>query len=1091
MNFHCFICTFQSTQGRPPLSLPPSPWMDDLSPLPGHRSRSASSPSKIVAAQATVQCKTKIETEFPATPSSPKMKHISVTERAKTQRSASTSSLQGRPKTQKLKSSSSCRSKIAQPLVSKSVSNVTNQKELTLTSSTIVGVASTNSCQSAGVKKSLSHPDNIDKVSVSSSTHSKVTSRAVKVQASGTVTPVKTCSATVGSGIPVKRASKSQPVIPQSSNSSSQTKIPTKNLMKSERNLQDSNLKRSISPHGSNANKTQICHKINTQQAKNSSSLPLKQVAKLNSMNKPGNNTTGPIEISDSKVSPIEKESSTISQTVPLLPKAQYFYDYSDEDSDFNQPISNDFSVNSITSLNELLEGDDTDTLLDEDITAETFRFFESPTFIETSKPCSKDDSVKNLKAEKRHKRVMKSSSLGSKPDIVKDTIDSEMKHHSKSPHMGRRKLSLTYQGKRKSQGQRPNSLILAREKHFSYQDYHSTSSLSSTDSDENWSPSLERKCHPRHKGGRKSSSSSNRSSYHSSVSEKQSHKSSQELAPVAMEIKKSICSTSSDTSSVSRENTLKQSRENGPDLSNSVENLNSSLRKKGPPPPIAKKPMSGKKSPGIRMGIQSPGFRQNKPSQYSYVGKDANSDKLILKPHEFKMDTSTTCVQDVAQTCHVGKSEIKIASNKRQIVSVDINSDTKNIINGQIGQKYVSSDSSFEGKNLDKVERSGSKDDGYSTMSSDIQPEAMEKFSDASLNKTDTLTKENSNLNSAPSSPKVLSVKNSTKSSPEISSDLDSFIGSSTVSSDFKMSSSTSSFSSVKSPKSPNPSEDRAVKFGSLGRVKAMKMLFEAENQNSENNMSKFSKFPLRKSPSVDSSLGSKPSIADLGKLKRRSLGDDVCLVTNDEPKEIPTQTRELKVTTETIEKQQISKQEERKKFEPQHRPTLKPSIPEKLPSFQPLHLSEENFLSDIPEEKDEYDISSHSSASHLEVFRYHHQMSKHLELLNMFRLRTNKKFWSSTQGLSRAVKEVDDNQFHVFKAGENISLFLSVDKSSFRPLDRSMSLGDLHKTGLTSARVKMLPRLRRPWNISLDEVRIMEQVQSIVKSHLLQQVL
>ncbi|XP_055869443.1 uncharacterized protein LOC106072418 isoform X2 [Biomphalaria glabrata] len=44
------------------------------------------------------------------------------------------------------------------------------------------------------------------------------------------------------------------------------------------------------------------------------------------------------------------------------------------------------------------------------------------------------------------------------------------------------------------------------------------------------------------------------------------------------------------------------------------------------------------------------------------------------------------------------------------------------------IQTKCQSSDSSFE--NL-KVERSGSKDDGYSTMSSDIHPEVLEKFSD------------------------------------------------------------------------------------------------------------------------------------------------------------------------------------------------------------------------------------------------------------------------------------------------------------------------------------------------------------------------
>jgi hypothetical protein len=83
--------------------------------------------------------------------------------------------------------------------------------------------------------------------------------------------------------------------------------------------------------------------------------------------------------------------------------------------------------------------------------------------------------------------------------------------------------------------------------------------------------------------------------------------------------------------------------------------------------------------------------------------GQDAG----LLKPHEFK-----TGVFDNLET------------------SVHITADPS--INN--AHKYMSSDSSFESVKNEKVERSGSKDDGYSTMSSDIQPEMLEKFSDSSL---------------------------------------------------------------------------------------------------------------------------------------------------------------------------------------------------------------------------------------------------------------------------------------------------------------------------------------------------------------------
>lgn len=947
---------------------------------------------------------TKIETEFPATPSSPKVKHVNVADRAQSKRSASVSSLQAPVKPGRTHSVSALpKSRMAQPGQSRSITDVNNARVM----STSVDRLDVNS------KKSISQPENINRVNKQT-----LSTRSVKVQSS--VSSGK--SVQNKTSIPIKHTSKSQPSLPQTS------KAIIKPLNKQERTLKDSEIcERSASVEV-------VGH---TRPSNSSSAIKSNIPSVYQTYSAPHDKSSADIRMN------AIKENLGNPPSVPLLPKAQYFYEYSDEDSDFNRPVSADFSTTSTVSLNELLEEEDTDTLLDEEFTAETFAFFDSPHFV-NRKSCG--DS-KGLSPKEIHLRKEKSSSLGSKPDIVKDTLNCVP---SKSPVVNRRK-SMQHPNKRKHQTQRPNSLVLTpKEKQFMYHGY-SSSSLSSTDSDETWSPKMERKNRPHHKPKRKSSSSSNRSSYHSSsVSDKQSLKSSQELTPVSSEVPKLP-----KTKSVSSEMLQKSEGTSSFHGSESNESLNvNSLPRKGPPPPVPKKPSaSSKKSPGIRMGLQSPGFRQNKPALIPTVSKE---NITLPKPHEFKMDYSNS-------------SE---SLQHHQIIN------TPEI--SKLNPKYVAtSDSSFESNKSDRVERSGSKDDGYSTMSSDIQPELQEKYNDNvqinadSIDRNQKTGKETSPLTPAKSS------KSST------GSEGDSMIGHASGSDEV-------SSSSVSSPNSSNTPSPQSPAYGSLGRVRAMKLMFEAECQKSTE--SKLSRFPLRKSPSVDSTLGSRSSHPD-AVLKRHSLGDDSALFQN-------TLSEQGKPEPKVEVKPDIDKPapapttfHSEVKFEPFVPSTLtilKPAKPETPPSFQPLHLSEENFLSDIPEEKDECEMSTASSVNRLDsTSKYHQPLVKHLEHLHMFKVRKHKTIWSSLQGLSRAFSDSDLHKCGGSSSDNELEQILNSGKGGNLSSEHSTSLDDLKKSKKAKFPIRATPPLiKHAHRVIIDEVKVIGQVQEIIKAHIYHQV-
>lgn len=946
---------------------------------------------------------TKIETEFPATPSSPKVKHISMAERVQTKRSSSVSSLQGPVKPSRTNSTSALpKSRISQTVQSKSISDV-NSSRVMSTSADHLDVNS---------KKSVSQPDNINRVNKQT-----LSTRSVKVQSS--VSSGK--SVQNRTSIPIKHTSKSQPSLPQAS------KAIIKPLNKQDRSVKDPEV-------GQKSSSADVAYSKTT----NFSSAIKSNTSTMHSVYSSQLDKSS----SDKRMDAI-KENLGNPPSVSLLPKAQYFYEYSDEDSDFNRPVSADFSTTSTVSLNELLEEEDTDTLLDEEFTAETFAFFDSPTFAnKNSHGDSKSFSPKEIQMRKE-----KSSSLGSKPDIVKDTLNCVP---NKSPLTNRRK-SMQHPSKRKHQTQRPNSLVLTpKEKQFMYHGY-SSSSLSSTDSDETWSPKMERKIRPHHKPKRKSSSSSNRSSYHSSsVSDKQSLKSSQELTPVATEVPKLP-----KTNSVSLETLQKSEGTSSCHGSESNESLNlNSLPRKGPPPPVPKKPSatSNKKSPGIRMGIQSPGFRQNKPALVPTLSKE---NIALPKPHEFKMNY-TNSAESLQQHHIISTQEIS-----------------------KLNPKYVAtSDSSFESNKSDRVERSGSKDDGYSTMSSDIQPELQDKYND------------NMQINADPTDQNKLAGKDSCPTTPAKSSksstgsEGDSMIGHASGSDEVTS-------SSVSSPHLSDSPSPQSPAYGSLGRVRAMKLMFEAECQKSTE--TKFSRFPLRKSPSVDSTLSSKCSHPE-AVLKRHSLGDDSALFQNTQSELKKTQDPIVEVKTNVHTTQVAKTFVSETKFEPfvpSVKPILKPVIPETPPSFQPLHLSEENFLSDIPEEKDECEMSTASSVNRLDcISKYHQPLVKHREHLHMFKVRKHKTIWSSFQGLSRALSDSDLHKCGGSTSDNELEQILNSAKGGNLSLERSTSLGDLKTKKVKCVLKNVTPPLSRQGHrVIIDEVKVIGQVQEIIKAHIYHQ--
>ncbi|XP_060068750.1 uncharacterized protein LOC132548870 [Ylistrum balloti] len=943
-------------------------------------------------------CRTKIETEFPANNSSPKMKHVNIMERAnqKRQRSSSTSSLQSNSNSRSAKTRSTAslnKSKLGQAGSNGSKTSLSgSQRELCMQSDAMSG------------KRSVSHPDHIDKGVTN--THAPKSVRNPQGGSVGKFSQFQQRErSSSASSIPIKRGSNSgcgkmQKSIPQVS---SHSKLPLKSQESNDNLLRNKKFSDNV--------KSSSCGKVQGHRIRKEMDLKV---------------------MTSSAGAEVKDKMAALRQTfgspprVPLLPNGQYFYDYSDEDSDFNRPVSADFSNTSTISLNEILDNsDDTDTLLEEDFTTENFAFFESPSFVKKyHRHCDRQKSRVDSKNVEIHDKGVPGARLHGKPDIIQDTENSELQNQGKcprSPYIPKKRNSLQH-SKRKHSTQRPSSLILApREKQFMHQRYSSSSSsLDSSDSDETWSPRFARKYHQIKQGRVKPRS-------HVSQTSSESTPSPPNVSSRGVHSGETTPLENRDFISPDRPAAvMTSSSETVPNLTNSL------TKRKGPPPPVPSKPSTGRRSPGIRMGLQSPGFRHNKKE--TTIVQDLKD--VLPKCQEIKTDAYHH-QQHVDYTTTATEPQIEVQMNQKIIVSAELSFDK-----------------------AEKVERSGSKDDGYSTMSSDIQPEAMEKFNDASIQNKDLGVKKETiaKVNEPPPAP-VTVVK---VSKPDLTSDPDSAMDSSTHSTEMR--NSTHSLSSQNS----NSSEDRAAVCGSLGRVKAMKILFEAENQ--KQNDSKFMKFPLRKSPSMDSKLSSKDT-QERRNLNRRSLGDDFKMfvpeihqnhwsgeVNKVNSEEVPEEC-DPPMPDNSMDIPGLDVDEEE---ETDERSSL-PSLPV-FHHVQTLNISEENFLSDIPEEKDEWEASTNSCDKLLDDSLRNLESSTkyyaHLQLLQTFSL---KRYWCSTEGLARVLSDSDLSSLSKVK---DINIFddLVVESKVTKPLERSVSLSDMYtkRTKMVS-KMKVIPKLGR----------------------------
>lgn len=177
-------------------------------------------------------------------------------------------------------------------------------------------------------------------------------------------------------------------------------------------------------------------------------------------------------------------------------------------------------------------------------------------------------------------------------------------------------------------------------------------------------------------------------------------------------------------------------------------------------------------------------------------------------------------------------------------------------------------------------------------------------------------------------------------------------------------------------------------------------------------------------------------------------------------------------------------------------------------------LHISEDNILSDIPEEKDGYESSvgqrsentslvslpttnsakkspekptpAHSSHSHT------HKNSSFQQLHKIHFTTTLKKFWSSQYGLVRARCNADyDKQKRLKETADYEELYggcLNIESL----LERSCSESDLYTRG-DKPDVVLLPRLPKSQSaecLIIDEILVEERVQVILKQNVMQQI-
>lgn len=679
----------------------------------------------------------------------------------------------------------------------------------------------------------------------------------------------------------------------------------------------------------------------------------------------------------------------------PMVPKGQYFYDYSDEDSDATRTsFTQEFSTASSLSLNELLEDnlDCLDTPV-EDFSPEKYPLLSPAPFLKINK------ARQELNSTYPKMMPVKQVECKEKNGAMKNAIEN-----------GGRIRSPEWSGSSKNSGtncfyankKRPNSLILApRNKNFLYHGYSSSESESSGSEDAD------------------SVTNSIRAVKNSSItSPSQGRKKPSEAT---------ICSQIQEKMTVAEK-----------DFDMRFRTFPGPQGRKGQPPPVPRKPVLSPKSPSNNASLGSSPEDKDVPKTFN--------SNFTVQVHQATMEMSPNF--KLKDELFLGKRILPSLKSENDGSTRDHDSEKDTL---KFRQIFKSSDSGFDSF---RVEQSSSKDDGYSTMSSDIQPEVLEKFSDSNPKKMELTQPVISDHNSAMAKRDCFQ----NKGFFEISSDQDSAMESSTHSNDIRNSNqSLSSQTSVSS-------DEKSVVHGSLGRVRAMRILFEADSHRNNETGTTFSK---EKSP-VRSFI------------KRSNSFEYKVPVKPDSKSPSP----------------QIPSGDQGFSRNGSSDSNSSSSALDKSSDLASLHISED-ILSDIPEEKDEWDNmsarSSDKQSGNISNLSHHSnnnngnnkQLTKHPVKFS----HEMKKFWTSTQGLPRALS--DSN---LMERDQSVSSALddlfSGHFNMGKPLEHSVSISDLRDFKLGSLR-KLSPRLNRsPLQSLIDELSVQRQVHTIVQHYLVQKV-
>lgn len=411
------------------------------------------------------------------------------------------------------------------------------------------------------------------------------------------------------------------------------------------------------------------------------------------------------VEVDKSQVKVEKLESERLYRTLPCaveqkdhqnsntVTRGQYYYDYSDEESD-SRPISQDLSMASTMSLNELLENslDALQTPIED-----TFSVDNLPGFRSRSQDSSSTDSGDAYSNNTSLTKNVNGNYFLVQTDSVKNCQGAHAV--STSAPVGRES---SMQPKREIP--RPTSLSLSQEKE--------DKTLEELDSFDD------------------------KSSIKSSVTPVPNHSDS-EHSDMKKEIRTptgnivspsspSVCSNKSATDSGNK-------RDLASKIPSVVKRSSQSAVSKIP---SLTTPTSPKAIP-VRAGISA---------RTSTLVASQNRQKHSLIPRcqrtlgdrkgNIPSSPKTTPVLEKVRKSSLDYN-VKAAEKSKSVLKSDSDDSVKiSEIEGE--RKALSSDSSCE---CVRVERSGSKDDGYSTMSSDAQPDMMEKFSDAALLKNGAIS--------------------------------------------------------------------------------------------------------------------------------------------------------------------------------------------------------------------------------------------------------------------------------------------------------------------------------------------------------------